>query len=136
MKNWNWKKIWQVIIGIIGMIGAGAGGGAAYNAATAEEPAPTPTEYASPAVDGNTWTVVAWLTETKQAGGGATPSHSYTDNLGRYTIFVDTARKPTKEDILRAFDPALDPANIRLDIVNVLKPDGGLVLEPDEPEKE
>ena len=134
MKNWNWKKIWQIVIRIIGMIGAGAGGGAAYNAATAEDP--TPTEYASPVPAGNTWTVVAWLIETKQAGGGATPAHSYTDNLGRYTIFVDTARKPGKEDIIKAFDPALDPANIRMDIVRIMKPDGGPGLEPGEPEKE
>jgi hypothetical protein len=133
MKNWNWKKIWQVIIGIIGMIGAGAGGGAAYNAATTEEPAPTPTEYASPAVAGNTWTVVAWIIQDKLAGGNGTPAVRYSDNLGRYTVFVDTPRKPGKEDILKAFDPSLNPANVRLDIVQVLKPDGGPVLEPDEP---
>lgn len=136
MKNWNWKKIWQVIIGIIGMIGAGAGGGAAYNAATAEETASTPTEYASPAPDGDTWTAVVWLTETKTEGGGATPAHEDKDRWGRYTVFVKSVKRPNDKQILDAFEPGLNPEKVAVRIVQLIKPDGGAVPAPDEPEKE
>jgi hypothetical protein len=125
MKNLNWKKIMQWLTIIIAAIG----GNQAVDYATAEDQAPT--SYEAPALSGSTWTVVAWIVQEKQAGGGATPAVKYTDNMGRYTIFVDKIGKPTKEEILNAFDPALDPAGTRLNIVQIIKPDGG--TEPDEP---
>ncbi|MCB0583617.1 MAG: hypothetical protein KDD10_30330 [Phaeodactylibacter sp.] len=129
MKNWNWKKILQYIAMILGAIGGGAVGGTAYEAAT---DAPPPAEYS--AAPGDAWTVTAWFIAEKKAGGGAVPEVRYTDNLGRYTVRVQSRNRPTDGQVIAAFDKSLDPARVTLEIVEIRKPEGIQEPVPDGPE--
>jgi len=93
---------------------------------------PPPAEYS--AAPGDAWTVTAWFIAEKKAGGGAVPEVRYTDNLGRYTVRVQSRNRPTDGQVIAAFDKSLDPARVTLEIVEIRKPEGIQEPVPDGPE--
>lgn len=94
-----------------------------------EKPAPAPD---------NTWTVVAWFTAEKTVNQPGLPAFRYSDNMGRYTVFVEAEKQPTTRQIVDAFGKELNPESVTLKVVSVIPPPGWKEPGPgpEEPEEQ
>ena len=116
----NWKEYLLLLLTAIF-------GGQAVDYATIPDttapPLEEPAAYEAGANPNKTWTVAAYVYQLRKITGQAMPAYDFWDCLGKETIFVESWKAPTVEQIVAAYDPGLDPAKVKLKVVKVIPPE-------------